>query len=137
MFWENSIQTCILCMVKQITSPGGMYETSARGWCMGRPRGTGWRGRWEGGWGWEIHVTPWLIHVNVWQNPLQCCKVISLQLIKINEKEKEKKKKINEDQCQAPGAITTHDVAVDLLAHFVGMSWKLGLQIFWLLPHLL
>ena len=28
----------------------------------------------------------WLIHVNVWQKPLQYCKVISLQLIKINEK---------------------------------------------------
>ena len=36
--------------------------------------------------GWGIHVTPWLIHVNVWQNPLKCCEVISLQLIKINEK---------------------------------------------------
>ena len=36
--------------------------------------------------GWGIHVNPWLIHVNVWQNPLQYCKVISLQLIKINEK---------------------------------------------------
>ena len=32
------------------------------------------------------NVTPWLIHVNVWQNPLQYCKVISLQLIKIKEK---------------------------------------------------
>ena len=28
---------------------------------------------------------PWLIHVNVWQNPLQYCKVVSLQLTKINE----------------------------------------------------
>ena len=28
----------------------------------------------------------WLIHVNVWQKPLQYCKVISLQLIKINDK---------------------------------------------------
>ena len=37
----------------------------------------------------KIHVTPWLIHVNVWQNPLQCYEVISLQLIKINEKKKE------------------------------------------------
>ena len=44
------------------------------------------RGRWEGGSGWGIHVNPWLIHVNVWQKPLQYCKVISLQLIKINEK---------------------------------------------------
>ena len=49
---------------------------------LGRPRGIGWRGRWEGGSGWGIHVYPWLIHVNVWQKPLQYCKVISLQLIK-------------------------------------------------------
>ena len=35
-----------------------------------------------------LHVTPWLIHVNGWQNPLKWCKVISLQLIKINEKKK-------------------------------------------------
>ena len=34
----------------------------------------------------NIHVNPWLIHVNVWQKPLQYCKIISLQLIKINEK---------------------------------------------------
>ena len=34
--------------------------------------------------GWGIHVNPWLIHVNVWQKPLQYCKVMSLQLIKIN-----------------------------------------------------
>ena len=44
---------------------------------LGRPRGMGWGGRWEGGSG------SWLIHVNVWQKPLQYCKVISLQLIKI------------------------------------------------------
>ena len=42
----------------------------------------------EGGLGWGTHVNPWLIHVNVWQKPLQYCKVISLQLIKINEKNK-------------------------------------------------
>ena len=53
---------------------------------LGRPKGIRWRGRWEGGLGWGIHVTPWLIHVNVWQKPLQYCNVISLQLIKINEK---------------------------------------------------
>ena len=32
---------------------------------LGRPRGIRWRGRWEGGSGWGIHVNPWLIHVNV------------------------------------------------------------------------
>ena len=36
MFRENSIETCILSRVKQITSPGGMHETSARGWCTGK-----------------------------------------------------------------------------------------------------
>ena len=46
----------------------------------------GWRGRWEGGSGWGIHVTPWLIHVNVWQNPWKCCEVISLQPIKKKKK---------------------------------------------------
>ena len=36
MFQENSIETCILSMVKQITSPGWMHETSARTWCTGK-----------------------------------------------------------------------------------------------------
>ena len=57
---------------------------------LGRPRGIGWRGRWEGGSGWGTHVNPWLIHVNVWQKPLQYCKAISLQLIKINGKKKKR-----------------------------------------------
>ena len=42
------------CM-RQVLGPGA----------LGRPRGIGWRGRWEGGSGWGIHVYPWLIHVNV------------------------------------------------------------------------
>ena len=32
MFRENSIKTCILSRVKQITSPGWMHETSAWAW---------------------------------------------------------------------------------------------------------
>ena len=36
MFQENSIKTCILSRVKQITSPGWMHETSARAWCTGK-----------------------------------------------------------------------------------------------------
>ena len=55
---------------------------------LGRPSRIRWRGRWKGGSGWGIHVNPWLIHVNVWQKPLQYCKIISLQLIKINEKKR-------------------------------------------------
>ena len=53
---------------------------------LGRPRGIGWTGRWEGGSGWGTQVDPWLIYVNVWEKPLQYCKVISFQLIKINGK---------------------------------------------------
>ena len=36
MFAENSIRTCILSIVKQITSPGWMHETSAQAWCTGK-----------------------------------------------------------------------------------------------------
>ena len=76
----------ILSRVKQITSPGWMHEKSARAWCTGTTQ----RDRVErevgGGLGWETHVNPWLIHISVWQKPLQYCKVISLQLIKINGK---------------------------------------------------
>ena len=36
MFWENSIETCILSRVKQITSPGWMHERSARTWFSGK-----------------------------------------------------------------------------------------------------
>ena len=65
MFQENSIETCILSRVKQITSPGWMHETSARAWCTGKTQ----RDRVErevgGGPGWGIHVNPWLIHFNV------------------------------------------------------------------------
>ena len=66
----------------------GCMRQVLRAGALGRPRGMGWRGRRERGLGWGTHVNPWLIHVNVWQKPLQYCKVISLQLIKINEKKK-------------------------------------------------
>ena len=65
------------CM-RQVLRPGA----------LGRPRGIGWRGRWEGGSEWGTHVNAWLIHVNVWQNPLQYCKVISFQLIKKKKKKR-------------------------------------------------
>ena len=44
-------------------------------------------------------VNPRLIHVNVWQKPLQYCKVISLQLIKINGKNQKIKIKKKENDC--------------------------------------
>ena len=41
MLLENSIDTCILSWVKQITSPGWMHETSAQGWCTGKTQRDG------------------------------------------------------------------------------------------------
>ena len=69
------------------TQVGCMRQVLGAG-ALGRPRRIGWRGRLEGGLGWGIHVNPWLIHVHVWQKPLQYCKAVSLQLIKINGKKK-------------------------------------------------
>ena len=65
LFRENSIETCILSRVKQITSPGWMHETSARAWCTGKTQRNRVKTEVEGGSGWGIHVNPWLIHVNV------------------------------------------------------------------------
>ena len=93
MFKENSIETSILSRVKQTTSPGWMHETSAQGWCTGKTQRDGMEREVGGVLGWGIHVNPWLIHVNVWQKPLQYCKVISLQLIKINGKKLKEKKR--------------------------------------------
>ena len=93
--WEKArlgcserIETCILLSVKHITSPGWMHETSAQGWCTGMTQRDGMGREAGGGLGWGTHVNPWLIHINVWQKPLQYCKVTSLQLIKINGKKK-------------------------------------------------
>ena len=57
----------------------------AQGWRTGKTQRDGMGREVEGGPGWGTHVNPWLIHVNVLQKTLQYCKVISLQLIKINE----------------------------------------------------
>ena len=70
---------------------------------LGWPRGMGWRGRWEGGSGWGTHVNPLLIHVNVWQKPLQYCKVISLQLIKINGGKKKRDVGLSPRLGRSPG----------------------------------
>ena len=58
-----------------------MHETGCS-WLVHWDDPEGWdaEGNWEGGSGWGTHVHQWLIHVNVWQKPLQYCKVISLQL---------------------------------------------------------
>ena len=108
------------CM-KQVLGPGA----------LGRPRGIGWRGRWEGGSGWGIHVTPWLIHVNVWQKPLQYCKVIGLQLIKKNENKKtlmlgkiEGKRRRGKQRLRLLGSITySMDMNLSKLWEIVKDRW--------------
>ena len=66
--------------MKQTAQVGCMRQALGPG-ALGRPRGIGCRGRWEGGSGWGTHVNPWLFHFNVWQNSLQ-----------IKKKKKKKKK---------------------------------------------
>ena len=54
----------------------GCMRQALKPGALGKPRGIGWRGRWEGGSGWGTHVNPWLFHFNVWQNSLQIKKNI-------------------------------------------------------------
>ena len=93
MCWKNNIETCILSMVKQITSPGWMHETSARAWCIGKTQ----RDRVErevgGGVGMENTCKSMADSCHVWQKPLQYCKIISFQLTKKKERNWKKKKR--------------------------------------------
>ena len=96
--WEKARVGCFERTALKHVYYLGWNRSPAQAGCMrqgagalGRPRGIGWRGRWEVGSGWGIHINPWLIHVNVWQKPLQYYKVISLQLIKINERKRKQK----------------------------------------------
>ena len=88
MFQENSIETCILSRVKQITSPGWMHETRAQAWYIGKTQ----RNRVERevgggiGMGNTCKSMADSCQCMIKKKPLQYCKVISLQLIKINEK---------------------------------------------------
>ena len=93
-----------------------MLKARAVGW----PRGMGWGQRREGGSGWGTHVNLWLIHVNVWQKPLQYCKVISLQLIKINEKQNKPKNSILEFFCRTGAPNLVEDGNFRLSARFLG-----------------
>ena len=79
MIWEHGIETCILSYMKWIASPGSMGEAG----CLGLahwddPEGRDGEGGGRGGSALGTHVHPWWIQVNVWQIPLQYCKVTSL-----------------------------------------------------------
>ena len=83
MFRENSIETCILSRVKRITSPGWMHETSAQGWCTGKTQRDG--AERDVGVGIRMGNTCKYMadSCQCMKKPLQYCKVIRLQLIKI------------------------------------------------------
>ena len=88
MFWENSIETSILSRVKQITSPGWLHETSAQGWCTGKTQKDGMEKEVGGGIGMRNTCKSMADSCQCMAKTIQYCKVISLQLIKINEKKK-------------------------------------------------
>ena len=115
MFWENSIEN-YQGRNRSPAKTGCMRQVLRLG-ALGSPRGIGWRGRWEGRLGWGIHVTPWLIHVSAWKNPLQYCKIISLQIIKINEK-KRVMKKVN-----IPSLFLTLEVSFSTIGLALRVSW--------------
>ena len=80
MIWENSIETCILSYVKQITSPGSMHETGSSGLVYWDDP-EGWDGE-GGGEGFRMGntCTPMADSCQCMAKPIQYCKVISLQL---------------------------------------------------------
>ena len=97
ILWEKARVGCFERTASEHVYYQGWNRSPAQVGCMrqvlmagalGRPRGMGWGGKWEGVSGWGTHASPWLIHVNVWQKPLQYCKLISLQRIKINGKKR-------------------------------------------------
>ena len=88
MLWENTIETCILSRVKQITSPGWMHETSARDWCTGKTQRDGMGREVGGGIGMGNTCKSMADSCQYMAKTTTICKVISLQLIKINGKKR-------------------------------------------------
>ena len=78
MFRGDSIETCILSRVKQITSPGWMPETSARVWCTGKTQRERVEGEVGEGIGMGNTCKPMADSSQCMTKPLQYCKVISL-----------------------------------------------------------
>ena len=66
IIWENSIETCKLPYVRQMTSANSMHEAGhSKPVLWDNPE---WGGRWAGGFqDGGTHVHPWVIHVDVWQ----------------------------------------------------------------------
>ena len=86
---------------------------------LGRPRGIGWRGRWERGSGWGTHINPWLFHFNVWQKSTT-----------IKKKKEKKKKKLKVAQswlilCN-PRDYTVHGILQTRILEWVAFPFSGG-----------
>ena len=67
MIWENSIETCILAYVKQMTNACSMHEAGhSKSVLWDNPEGWGGEGSGSRVQDREIHVYLWVIHVDVW-----------------------------------------------------------------------
>ena len=75
--WNMYIAICEMDHQSKFDAWNRALKASALGW----PWGMGWGGRWEGDSGWGTRVHLWLIHVNIWQKPLQYCKVIQFSSV--------------------------------------------------------
>ena len=64
LLFDQKLITSLLFKEHAPAQVGCMRQALGPG-ALGKPRGTWWRGRWEGGTGWGTHVNPWLFHSNV------------------------------------------------------------------------
>ena len=87
----------------------GCMRQVLRAGALGRPRGMGWRGRWEGGSGWGTHVNPWLIHVKKrkknWsitttKKTLERSKVVPQRMVQLNDRTSKKFQSTSPQQSQ-------------------------------------
>ena len=85
---ENCTETSILSRVKQITSPGWIYETSAQGWCTGKTQRDGMEREVGVGIGMGNTCKSMSDSCQCMAKTTAIFKVISLQRLKINGKKK-------------------------------------------------
>ena len=84
--WETSTELYTSPYVNCIASGNLLHEAEPKADAVWQPTGVRWSGRWEEGFKRKgAYVYLWMIHVDVWQKPLQYCNVIILQLKKIRK----------------------------------------------------
>ena len=86
--WDVSREQHVYYLWWNINSPGWMHETSARAWCTGKTQRDWMEREVGGGIGMGNTCNSMADSCQCMTKPTECCEVISLQLIKINEKKK-------------------------------------------------